>query len=152
MYRDIGTRTGERTQVDLDTTTRQGEVFRDTIPRFRVELSIAPESTPGAPLAGVDERMHRTGKVVEVQGAPGVKSGASCVVRAMPIGKQKDCVAQVTCGGAVLWPTSTPVKCAYDGGRPSSISADGAASLAVDGSTLTLKNKNVAATIELEGD
>jgi hypothetical protein len=152
MYRDIGSRTGERSQVDLDTNARQGAVFRETIPRFRVELTMAPASAPGAPLSGPDERLRRAGKVSEVSGTLALKSGAPCRLRAMPNGKDRDCVAEVTCGTTVLWPQSAPVTCTYDGARPTSVaSVPGSTStLALDGSALAVKTQTFDVTIALE--
>jgi hypothetical protein len=150
-YRDIGSRTGERTQIDLDTTVRQGAVFRETIPRFRVELSVVPTSAATAALAGPDQRLRRAGKIVEVSGTTAVKAGASCVLRAMPNGKGRDCVAEVACGPSVLWPSSAITKCTYENDRPVTVAAEGAkASLAVDGSKLTLKSPTLSATIALD--
>jgi len=150
-YRDIGSRTGERTQIDLDTPTRQGAVFRETIPRFRVELSVPVASAATAALAGPDQRLRRAGKVVDLSGVPALKSGAACVLRAMPNGKGNDCVAEIACGTTVLWPSTTPVKCTYEAGRPATVTADqGPAILALDGATLTVKNKAVSATIALD--
>jgi hypothetical protein len=151
-YRDIGARTGDRAQVDLDTRARQGSVFRETIPRFRVELSISPSSTPGVPLSGPDQRLRRAGKVTEVSGVVPVKSGASCLLRAMPDGKGEDCIAEVTCGASVLWPQTAPVNCTYDGSRPNGVGTAGgeASSLLLEGTTLTLKTKALGATIVLE--
>jgi hypothetical protein len=88
---------------------------------------------------------------VEVTGAPGLKTGAPCVLRAMPNGKQSDCIAEVACGTAILWPRAEPVQCTYDGARPTGVSAEGAGhSLTLDDATLTLKTKTVTATIALD--
>jgi hypothetical protein len=150
-YRDIGTRSGERTQVDLDTNARQGVVYRETIPRFRVELSIPTTSTVGTPLSGPSERLRRAGKIADVSGAAPVKQGASCVLRAMSTGNDEDCVAEVACGATVLWPSSAPVKCEYEGVRPVSVaSQEGPATLSLEGSTLTMKTKTFGATVDLE--
>lgn len=118
QYSDIGTRSGKRGQIDLDTTQQQGSVFHETIPRYRVELSLPVESEPTIPLAGAAQRLRLNAHVTEVTGAAPVKVDAKCVVRAMPTGKQGDCVAEVLCGQAVLFPASTSgVQCRYEGAR-----------------------------------
>jgi hypothetical protein len=150
-FSDIGTRTGARAQVDLDTTRRQASVFRDTIPRFRVELSLPATSVPGAPLSGPAQRLRRAGKVSHVTGAAPVKEGATCVLRAMATGKGKDCAAEVACGATIVWPTSAPVRCTYDGARPTSVAtADGPVSLGLEGAALTVKGKAFGAEITLD--
>jgi hypothetical protein len=136
VYRDIGTRTGARNQVDVDTTKHEGVVFRETIPRFRVELSLPTTSTPGAPLSGAEQRLRRHGKVIRVSGTAPVKEGASCVVRAMATGQGKSCTAEVACGTTILWPGSAPAKCTYASSRPTGISTDdGPTSLSLEDST-----------------
>src|SRR5262249_43964847 len=85
VYRDIGTRTGERAQADIDTTKQQGTVFHDTIPRYRVDFSVPSASAPTAPLA---KRLRRAGKVTEVTGAAApVTTGVPCVLRAIATGQ-----------------------------------------------------------------
>jgi hypothetical protein len=151
VYRDIGTRSGERAQVDLDTNAKQGSVWRDTIPRFKVDLAIPPQSAAGTPLSTADQRLKRTGKITEVSGAGALKTGATCTLRAMPNGKGKDCSAEVACGATVLWPQSLATSCTYEGSRPLTVSSKADdASLAIDGSTLTLKTKTTSATIALD--
>ncbi|MBX3192178.1 MAG: hypothetical protein KF819_34635 [Labilithrix sp.] len=146
-YRDVGSRTGERTQIDLDTTLAQASVFKETLPRFRVDLSIPAASAEAAALAGPEQRLRRTGKVAE---ARGLEAGAACTLRAMPTGRQQDCVAEIACGGRVVWPPSEPVTCTYDGARPASVTAEGASTLAIEGSKLTLKRGAVSATLALD--
>src|SRR5688572_2265285 len=77
VYRDMGTRSGERAQIDLDTNAKQGTVWRDTIPRFKIDLTIPKESAPGTPLSGADQRLKRTGKLTEASGAGAPKTGAT---------------------------------------------------------------------------
>ncbi len=154
-YSDIGTRTGERTQVDLDTTKHQASVFRDTIPRFRVELSLPTTSSPGTPLSDADHRLRRAGKVSHVTGTSPVKEGAACVLRAMPTGKRKECSAEVACGTAIVWPTSAPVSCTYDdASRPISVATregdDAVTSIALETSTLKVKSKAFGLEITLD--
>lgn len=149
-YRDIGTRTGERTQIDLDSTKHQASVFRETIPRFRVDLSLPATSLPGPSLSGREQRLHRTGKVSHVTGAAPVKEGASCVLRAMATGKRSECTAEVACGTSILWPSSAPVSCTYEASRPTSISTnEGPTGVSLDGSTLNVKGKGFEAEITL---
>lgn len=45
-YNDTGARSGPRTQVSLDTTRKQGAVWSEVIPIFRVEFSVLPLSGP----------------------------------------------------------------------------------------------------------
>ncbi len=72
QYSDVGTRSG-RAQIDLDSNHREAAVFRENIPRMRVELSLPVESEPTTPLAGAAQRLRRTGRVTEVSGAAAVK-------------------------------------------------------------------------------
>ncbi len=150
-YRDIGSRMGERTQIDFDTNAKQGSVWKETVPRFRVDLAIPKESAPGAPLTTAADRLKRTGKLSEITGST-LKPGAACTLRAMPNGKREECVAEVACGTTILWPTSTPVKCTYEGSRPATVEAkeEGDLSLELHGSMLGIKTKATTATIELE--
>lgn len=152
-YSDIGTRSG-RSQVDLDTTKRQGSVFSERIPRFRVDFSIPPTSVPGPPLAGTAQRLRRTGKVSHVTGSSPVKEGASCALRAMPDGSGEDCTAEVACGATILWASTsgTPVHCTYEASRPVTVSTQpqGPNLLSLDGSMLTVKAKAFDAEISLD--
>lgn len=151
VYRDIGSRTGARTQIDLDSNVRQGAVFRDTIPRFRVELNVPQTSVPTTALAGAEQRLRRTGKLTETSGAATVKVGTSCVLRAMPIGKGKDCVAEVACGTSILFPSTAKVTCTYAVDKTTDVTGDDDANaLAIDGTSLTLKTKTLGATITLD--
>jgi hypothetical protein len=43
-FSDTGTRTGERAQAMLDTAERQGIFFRETLPLYRVTLTVDPDS------------------------------------------------------------------------------------------------------------
>jgi hypothetical protein len=45
-YSDIGARSGERSQVSIDTTHGQGAVWTDVVPIFRVEFSVPTLSAP----------------------------------------------------------------------------------------------------------
>jgi hypothetical protein len=45
-YSDTGARSGPRTQVTIDTTQKQGIVWSDVIPAFRVEFSVPSLSAP----------------------------------------------------------------------------------------------------------
>jgi hypothetical protein len=150
-YRDLGPRTGERAQIDLDTTHRQASVFRETIPRFRVELSVPATSTEGAPLSGPDQRLRRAGKVRQVTGSAPVKIGASCVLRAMATGKRADCVAELACGRTIVLPSTAPVECLYEASRPTTITTrDGPTGLKLEGSTLSVKGAAFGAEIALD--
>jgi hypothetical protein len=147
-YRDIGSRTGERTQADIDTTKLQGTVFRDTIPRFRVDFSVPPASALTSPLA---RKLRRAGKVTELTGQAQVTTGTPCVLRALANGQQDHCVAEVVCRSAVLFPKSAPVKCTYEGSVPSTLSTDQAEpGLSLDDATLTVKAKGFTAVIALD--
>jgi hypothetical protein len=150
QYNDIGSRTGERAQVDLDTTHHQASVFRETIPRFRVELSLPTTSTPGAPLSGPDQRLRRAGKVSHVSGTAPVKEGATCVLRAMANGKGTDCIAEVACATTIVWPASGAVSCTYDGARPVTVATEDGPGLILEDSTLTAKGKSFVVEIALD--
>lgn len=140
QYSDVGTRSG-RAQIDLDSNHREAAVFRENIPRMRVELSLPVESEPTAPLAGAAQRLRRTGRVTEVSGAAPVKAGTECVLRAMPNGKQTTCVAEVRCGTTVLFPAGTPVECVYDGARPISVATtEGTLQLTMTAGLAEVKN------------
>jgi len=112
-YSDLGSRTGARSQVDFDSTTQTAVVYRESSPRWRVELAPSLESEPTATLSGAGVRLRRTGHVTDVSGAAGVHSAASCVLRAMPTGYRTECVAEVRCGASVLFPASAGVVCTY---------------------------------------
>ena len=45
-YSDTGARAGSRSQISLDTTQKQGAVWSEVIPIFRVEFSVPPLSGP----------------------------------------------------------------------------------------------------------
>ena len=124
QFTDMGTRSG-RPQIDLDTKLRQGVVFRDNLPKLRVELSLPIESEPTAPLAGPEQRLRRPARVTEVSGLPALKVGTECILRAMPTGQKDACVAEVSCGATRLFPVTSPVKCAYEDGRPVSVASAG---------------------------
>ncbi len=153
MYRDLGTRSGERAQLDLDTRHRQAVVFREIIPRFRVELSLPVTSAPTTPLADAAHRMRRTGKVSSATGSKPMKTGTACVLRAIAIGNDRECAAEVSCGGAIVWPSSAPVSCTYEVSRPVTVAAaadEGGTSLALVGTALTVKTKAVDMEITLD--
>ena len=151
VYSDLGTRSGDRSQVDLDTTKHQISVFRERIPRFRVELSVPATSVPGPPLAGAAQRLRRTGKVSHVTGASPAKEGTSCTLRAMADGKRTECLAEVACGTTILWPSTTPVQCTYEESRPVTVTTeDGPTALSLEGSALTVKAKAFGAEITLD--
>jgi len=147
VYRDIGPRSGERSQIDIDTMRRQAVVSRETIPRFEVELEVEPESIPGPPLADFEHRLRRAGKVIETTGASPVKTGASCVLRAMATGEEANCTAEIRCGSTILWPKTAPVTCGYEASRPASVLADG---LMLDDTRLSVTTDKFGATIALD--
>ncbi len=51
-FNDTGARAGGRTQVSLDTTHKEGSVWSEVVPMFRVDFSVAERSAPvqGEPL------------------------------------------------------------------------------------------------------
>jgi len=155
QYNDVGTRTGARSQLDFDSTKRSGVVFRETSPRWRVELTMPVKSQPTAPLSGVGQRLRRHGRVTTVSGAAIVSPGAICSLRAMPTGNGEACVADVRCG-ALLFPAGTDVRCTYDGARPIGVaSAADAPTLRLDGQILEVqvtgaKASRVVISLELE--
>jgi hypothetical protein len=150
QYNDIGARTGARSQVDLDSTKRTGAVFRETSPRWRVELTMPVESQPTAPLSGAAQRLRREGRVTKVSGATLVSPGATCVLRAMPTGYRDACVAELLCGAAVLFPAGSGVRCTYDGARPDGVeSAGDLPTLRLEGQTLQVQTAS-RAVISLE--
>jgi hypothetical protein len=147
-YRDIGSRTGERTQVDIDTTKQQGTVFRETIPRFRVDFSVPSASVPTTPMA---RRLRRAGTVAAVTGAAPVTTGTPCVLRALATGQHEHCVAEVVCRSAVLFPKSAPVTCTYESSLPSTLSTGGGEpGMSMDDTTLTVTGKGFSVKIELD--
>jgi hypothetical protein len=141
QYSDLGARTGARAQVTLDSMRREVVAFRESSPRYRVELTMNVESEPTAPLSGASERLRRRGRVVEVSGAPRVAAGDQCVVRAMPTGKREACVVEVACGTKVLAPAMTPAQCRYEVARPVSVSAGGPSGLVLEGDRLTVSGE-----------
>lgn len=135
QYADVGTRSGSRAQIDLDSTRHEGLVFSERTPRFRVELTIPSESQPASPLG---LRLRRDGKVTEVSGAAIVKPGAACVLRAMPTGQGESCVADVRCGSTILV-AAEPIHCSYDNARPSTLtSPDTPGKLRITGDSLEI--------------
>lgn len=147
VYRDIGPRTGARSQIDLDSTQGQAVVWRETIPRFKVELALERESIPGPPLSGFELRLRRSGKIVATKGAAPAKTGAACVLRAMATGREAECAAEIRCGDAILWPKTAPVSCTYEKSRPVTVAAEG---LTLDETTLSVKTEKLEATIALD--
>jgi hypothetical protein len=140
QYSDIGTRTGARSQLDFDSRKRTGVVFRDTSPRWRVELTVQSESAPTAPLSGLGQRLRREGRVTRVSGATIVSPGATCVLRAMPTGSVDGCVAEVRCSAVLLFPADADVRCTYDGARPIGVVSEREApSLRVEGQMLEVR-------------
>ncbi len=131
QYTDTGTRTGDRSQIDLDSNKGMALVFSDNLPPFKVELAIPIESEPASPLNGKGQRLSRTGTVDGVNGAAGVKVGDKCTVRALPTGQQQSCVAEVKCGAKVLVAPTAPVSCTYHGSQIDSVSGGESPSLAV---------------------
>lgn len=149
-YTDMGMRSG-RPQIDLDTTQREGSVFRDHLPRLRVDLSLPVESEPGAPLAGPEQRMRRAGRLAEVSGFAGLKPDTECILRAMPTGKQEGCVAEVACGKTVLVPAATAATCTYEGARPVKVEVtSGPLQLTMNGASVEVKRDAPRARALLE--
>lgn len=141
-YSDVGTRSG-RAQIQIDTPTRQAEVWSDNLPRFRVVLRVPEASEPGEPLARAAQRLRRSAHVTEVSGIARVKVGASCLLRAMPTGRRSDCVAELACGTTILLPTSEESHCEYEGARPVKVTAEGgtvALTMTDDGLEVTAGN------------
>jgi hypothetical protein len=126
QYNDLGERTGQRAEVDLDSNRGAGAVYRRSAPVWRVEFSLAAESLPTTPLSGPAQRLLRRGQVKEVSGAARVAPGARCRVRAMPAGNGNACVAEVVCGPTTLFRAGTEVRCTYDGARPAGVVSVGA--------------------------
>lgn len=124
-YQDIGTRTGDRAQIDLKSRYGQARIFRDAIPAFDVALSLPAQSARTTPLHGAGDRLKRTGTVDSVTGM-GVAKGASCTLRAMPTGEGDGCVAELRCGTKTVWPVTDAVVCRYDGALPSTVEGDAA--------------------------
>jgi hypothetical protein len=111
-YGDQGPRSG-RSQIALDTSQRQGSVWSDNVPTFRVELRLEPLSTPrsGEPLIDAENRKERlsvavvrTGTVTKLEGTPGVAVGAACNVEVSPnSGSERNCRIRVRCGGKLFY-------------------------------------------------
>jgi hypothetical protein len=143
QFNDIGTRTGARSQVDFDSTKRSGAVFRETMPRWRVEFTMPIESEPTAPLSGSGQRLRREGRVTDASRGAIVSSGTACTLRAMPTGQQEACVAEVRCGATVLFPVGSKVMCTYDGARPIGLVSEGSEPiLTLQGDTLGVTTGN----------
>lgn len=151
-YQDIGTRTGERAQIDLTSRYGQARIFRDRIPAFDVALSLPAQSARTTPLHGAGDRLKRSGTVVSVTGL-GVQKGASCILRAMPTGQEDRCVAEVRCGSKVVWPVTDAVVCRYDGALPTTVEGDVARgadnTLGLTDTTLSVRRGAASMTIEL---
>ncbi len=112
VFSDQGTRTG-RSQISLDTANRQGVVWSDNIPTFRVEFRMEPWSLDrtGEPLIdpenrreSMNARVVRTGRVTKVNGSAPTTVGATCIVDVSPASdNQSNCRVRVRCGGALLY-------------------------------------------------
>jgi hypothetical protein len=128
-FSDTGTRTGERAQAMLDTAERQGIFFRETLPLYRVTLTVDPDSAnrTGEPFLAENQPafrkvIERKGKVTEVSGKSPVAVGATCQLILSP-GKatQHTCRAQITCGGKKLYgalPSNGFAACELEDGEP----------------------------------
>ncbi|MCU0654441.1 MAG: protein kinase [Polyangiaceae bacterium] len=109
-YSDVGPRTGARAQATIDTEHRQGMLFRETVPLYRVALRIEPDSATrhGSGLLARNNQqfsavIERIGQVTEVVGKSPVAKGASCNLMLSPAGSELNCRARLTCEGKKLY-------------------------------------------------
>ncbi len=111
-YQDQGARSG-RSQISIDTSQRSGTVWSDNAPTFRVDLRMEPLSParPGEPLIDPENRKERlreavvrTGKVMKLEGTPGVAVGSACTVDVSPVtSSSHNCRIRVRCGGKLFY-------------------------------------------------
>lgn len=110
-YSDVGSRTGARTQITIDSTHAQAVVFSEIVPTFRVEVSLDTVSRERA-----DEALLRTSepvfskvikrqaKVLKTTGTAPVRAGSVCEVVLSPAHREGlQCRALVRCGGKTLY-------------------------------------------------
>ncbi|HVU05731.1 MAG TPA: hypothetical protein VHE30_28475 [Polyangiaceae bacterium] len=126
---DVGSRSGPRAQLTVNTQEKAAEAFRDSAPSYHVYLAIERDSQTrkGKPLfketipafAGV---VKRKAKVVQRSGSVPF-SASSCDVVISPAYAEGDtCRVLVTCGGKVMYGAGTSgyAHCLVANGAPTS--------------------------------
>lgn len=125
QYSDLGSRVGERAQGSVDTLHRQAVFFSETVPLYRVTLTLDPESAnrSGDPLLPLNRQpfskvIERKGKVIEASGKSPAPVGAPCQLVISPgQASGHTCRATLTCNGRRLYgakPTNGHATCTLE--------------------------------------
>lgn len=130
---DVGTRTGPRPQLTLDTRLRRARVFSEVEPLFAVTLYIEQASLDRqaalAPAEGASRRnTHLRYRRGEVTGDAPVAADAECELILEPTASGRyDCRAVLRCDGEVVYGAGTTGwnECTWRDGQMSAITDDG---------------------------
>ncbi|WP_441289821.1 hypothetical protein ACSRUE_03800 [Sorangium sp. KYC3313] len=109
-YQDKGSRAGERAEVSLDSIRKAGAVWRDSVPAYRVEFTLAYQSLPvaGEQLLDATRRaLRRSARVTESTGPSPVKAGARCALLVSPLPRGGKCLTRLACAGRMLYGAGT---------------------------------------------
>jgi hypothetical protein len=114
VLKDVGSRSGERGQITLDTYKEMLEAFRDDAPSYRIKVTIDKLSPirRGRPMLArtlppFEEVVTRTAKVVSKTGTPPF-SVTSCTMKISPaLATKSTCRVTLTCGGKVVYGAGT---------------------------------------------
>jgi hypothetical protein len=167
-YQDTGQRTG-RSQIQLDTTRREAVIYSESMPAFRVRLSLPTTSQPrvGEPIYDTPRNPSELAldlSVKSTSGSVGVKPGATCKLRMVFVNSlpsAKLCKTTLVCGKEWLYGTKQQpgfTACTLDAqASPASgydrqpVSGDGSPELEVDvpSRRVSLKSSEDAYRVEL---
>jgi hypothetical protein len=126
---DVGTRSGPKSQISVNSRAKVIQVFRDTVPAFRVQASLERDSQVrrGRPLftemiPPFEQVVTRKAKVVSRTGAVPFSAAACSLVVAPAYSKGDTCRVTLTCGGKVVYGAGTSGydRCLVADGRPTS--------------------------------
>lgn len=126
-YSDVGSRTG-RNQFTLSTLQREGTVWSENAPAFRVELQVDSWTVDrqGQPLVDPANRRERllspigvSGAVRSLEGEVQVTQGQACTVDVTPASGESNCRVRVRCGSTLLYGAgdSGYNKCTIENGK-----------------------------------
>lgn len=121
VYKDQGSRSGERSQIALDSVKAVGAVWSDDLPGFRVELALPYLSEPvsGAALLDVGAPALRLAAVVEETTGPApLAKKAACELRVNPVEVRGKCLVRLGCSGRMVYGKGTQgiAGCTLEGG------------------------------------
>jgi hypothetical protein len=129
-HQDVGTRSGERNQINLDTRNDSVEAFRQIAPEFQVKASIDELTAVRRGKALLDVHVptfmgivRREAKITSRSG-PVPFTASSCDLAISSAGSgDENCRVLLTCGGKELFGggTASWEKCTMAGGEPVSL-------------------------------